>query len=199
MENLNIDGIGNLNKVTELFSQLNCSGTDNCIFVVTNRDFGTVDDPGALMTGNGAVAGAKLGGVAGGVVGAAVGNAISKTVSEAVAEFNKNLDDRQKIAFSKVHPGFLINMLPEGIGVIPLRNSGQMIPNVKDFITDVDNFVFFSKDEIVKKEMKNLLWLKIFKIYFANTKDVGTPWQVPKKHKLVPYQADSFKKLEARI
>ena len=198
MENLNIEGIGDLNKVTELFAQLNCPGSDNCIGVATNRDFGAVVDPGDSISGRVTSAGANVGGIAGGIIGAAVGNAINNTVREAAAEFNQKTDEKQKIAFSTKYAGFLINVTSEGVGVIPLRNGGQLMPNIKDCVTDAANFIFFSNDEIVKREMKNLLWLKVFHLYFANIQ-VGTPWQVPKKHKLVPYQAENFKKLEARL
>ena len=57
MENVSIEGIANLDVVTEMFRQVQCTEQDNCILVVTNRDFGTSANAGAIMTANATIAG----------------------------------------------------------------------------------------------------------------------------------------------
>lgn len=96
------------------------------------------------------------------------------------------------------------NVAIEGIGVIPLRNSGQIVPKVKDLITDIQNFCFFSYEELEYVSLKKLpLVFSSMKLAlcFKNTGElkVDTPWQVPKKHKLVSYQEENFNKLAARL
>ena len=206
MENVAIEGIGDLKVVTELFSEAGCVEGDNCILVVTNRDFiGGSTNAGNLMTANATVVGAKHGGVVGGLVTGAVVGAINESVNEMVGEFNKTLDDRQKIAFDRnTYAGFLVNVISTGIGVIPLRNSGQMVPRVKDLITDKDNFIFFRNDELETKMLKKLpLHFSSVQLAlcFKNTGElkVNTPWELPKKHKLIPYQEENFNKLAARL
>lgn len=205
MENVAIDGIGDLSVVTNLFSQVGCVEADNCILVLTNRDFGTAADAGSLMTATATVAGTKNAGVAGGVVAGAVVGALNAAAGKKVDEFNRSLDYKKKIAFdTTTYAGFLINVVSNGIGVIPLKNSGQIIPKVKDLITDVEHFFFFSNDEIETKQIKKLpLHFSSVKlaICFKNTGElkVETPWELPKKHKLIPYQEENFNKLAARL
>ncbi len=206
MENVAIEGIADLKVVTELFSEAGCVEGDNCIVVVTNRDFiGGNVNAGNLMTANATVVGAKHGGVVGGLVTGAVMGAINESVNEMVGEFNKTLDDRQKIAFDRsTYAGFLLNVVSTGIGVIPLRNSGQMVPKVKDLITVKENFIFFSNDELETKMLKKLpLHFSSVQLAlcFKNTGElkVNTPWELPKKHKLIPYQEENFNKLAARL
>ncbi|MBQ2581390.1 MAG: hypothetical protein II574_07155, partial [Ruminococcus sp.] len=149
MENVSIEGIANLDVVTEMFRQVQCTEQDNCILVVTNRDFGTSANAGAIMTANATIAG----GVA---AGAAVG-AINAAAQQKAGEFYMSLDRRKSIAFdTRTYAGFLVNVISTGIGVIPLKNSGQIIPKVKDLITDLDNFCFFRNDEIESKSLKKL-------------------------------------------
>ena len=206
MENVAIEGIGNLSVVTEMFTQLGCVETDNCIVVATNRDFvGGGLSGGDILKTNATITGAKAGGIVGGLVGGAVANAVNSAVQEQVDAFNQTLDIRQRIAFdTSTYAGFLINVLSTGIGVIPLRNSGQIVPKVKDLITDIQNFCFFSYEELEYVSLKKLpLVFSSMKLAlcFKNTGElkVDTPWQVPKKHKLVPYQEQNFSKLAARL
>ena len=204
MNNVKIDGINNISVVKNLFSSVNCLEDDNCFLVVLNRDYiaPSIDNSSTLKN-NSTVTGAKIGGVAGGIIGGAVANSINTAVEEAVNEFNNKLNDKQKIIFSRnVYCGFLINVVNNGIGVIPLKNSGQLIPKIKDFITDIDNFVFVSNDEIEKIEIQKLpLYFssKKLAIYFKNTGNVSTQWTLPKKHKLVSYQQENFNKLANKI
>ena len=197
MENVAIEGIGNLDIVTEMFRQVQCTEQDNCIVVVTNRDFGTSANAGAIMTANATIAG----GVA---AGAAVG-AINAAAQRKAGEFYMSLDQRKSIAFdTRTYAGFLVNVISTGIGVIPLKNSGQIIPKVKDLITDLENFCFFRNDEIESKSLKKLpLHFSSVKlaICFKNTGElkVDTPWELPKKHKLIPYQEANFNKLVAKL
>lgn len=200
MNNVKIDGINNLNVVRDLFSSVNCLEEDNCFLVVLNRDYvPTSIDPSSTLKTNSTIAGARVGGVAGAVVGSAVANSINSTVEKAVSEFESKLNDKQKIIFSRnVYCGFLINAVSNGIGIIPLINSGQLIPKIKDFITDIDNYIFVSNDEIEKIEIQKLpLYFssKKLAIYFKNTGNVCTQWTLPKKHKLVSYQQENYNKL----
>ena len=205
MENVAIEGIGDINVVTELFRQVQCTEQDNCILVVTNRDFGTSSNAGTIMTANAAIAGTKSGGAAGGVAAGAVVGAINIAAQQKVNQFHESLDQRKRIAFdTRTYAGFLVNVISTGIGVIPLKNSGQILPKVKDLITDVQNFCFFSNDEIESKRLKKLpLHFSSVKlaICFKNTGElkVDTPWELPKKHKLVPYQEANFNKLAASL
>ena len=158
MENVAIEGIGNLSVVTEMFTQLGCVETDNCIVVATNRDFvGGGLSGGDILKTNATLTGAKAGGIVGGLVGGAVANAVNSAVQEQVDAFNQSLDVKQRIAFdTSTYAGFLINVLSTGIGVIPLRNSGQIVPKVKDLITDIQNFCFFSYEELEYVSLKKL-------------------------------------------
>lgn len=198
MENTNIEGIGNINVVKDLFSQVNCLADNNCFLVVVNRDYGTSSSAGDILTTNATIAGSKAGGVAGGIVGGVVANSFNNAVQQAVSEFHSKLNDKQKIVFNNSYCGFLVNIVPNGIGIIPLRNDGQMLPKVKDFKTDLDNYVYFSNDEIEKKQIENLplnFSSKKLAIYFKDLGNVSTPWTLPKKHKLVSYQQDNFNKI----
>ncbi|MBO6165188.1 MAG: hypothetical protein J6O17_02310 [Eubacterium sp.] len=205
MENVAIEGISNLNVVTNLFSQVGCVEADNCILVTTNRDFVGGSNPGNMLTTNATIAGAKNGGLVGGLVAGAVAGAINTSVQNQVNEFHSTLDARQKIAFDRsTYAGFLINVLSTGIGVIPLRNSGQIVPKVKDLITDVEHFFFINYNELEDKQLKKLplnFSSMQFAMCFKNTGKlkVYTPWQLPKKHKLIPYQEANFNKLAARF
>ena len=148
MENVNIDGINDINVVKNLFASVNCLEDDNCFLVVLNRDYvASSIDTNSVLTTNATIVGAKHGGIAGGIIGGAVANSISSTVQQAETEFNNKLNDKQKIIFSRnVYCGFLINVISNGIGIIPLKNSGQLIPKIKDFITDMDKYIFLSND-----------------------------------------------------
>ncbi len=203
MDNVNIDGISNKNVVTDLFSKVNCLENDNCFLVVINRDYGTTSDAGDILTTNATMAGAKNGGVAGGIIGGAIASSINSTVQQAVTEFRSKLNDKQKIIFNtNTYCGYLINIISNGIGIIPLKNDGQLIPKVKDFKTDIENYVFFSNDEIEKIELQKLplnFASKRLAIYFKNLGINCTPWALPKKHKLIPYQKDNFDKLVNKL
>ncbi|MBP3754421.1 MAG: hypothetical protein J6I66_06165 [Lachnospiraceae bacterium] len=205
MENVDIKGLGDIKVVTDLFSQVGCNEDDNCIVIVTNRDFGTGSYAGDIMTTNSTVAGAKAGGVVGGLVAGAVAGAVNAAVQEKVGEFHRSLDYKKQIAFdTRNYAGFLVNVVSNGIGVIPLKNSGQLIPKIKDLKTDADNFVFFENDEIETKALKKLpLHFSSVKlaICFKGTGElkVDTPWECPKKHKLIPYQEENFNKLAAKL
>jgi hypothetical protein len=204
MNNVKIDGIGNLDVVKGLFSSVNCLEDDNCFLVVLNRDYvASSIDNSKTLENNSTVAGTRLGGVAGGIVGGAVASSINSTVEEAVNEFNSKLNDKQKIVFSRnVYCGFLINVVNNGIGIIPLKNSGQLIPKIKDLITDVDNYIFINNDEIEKMEIQKLplhFSSRKLAIYFKNTDNISTPWTLPMKHKLVSYQQENYNKLTKKI
>ena len=75
MNNVNIEGIGNIDTVKALFAGVNCLRSDNCFLVVQNYDYmgSLAGSEGQIMTTNSAVVGAKAGGVAGGMIGAHVG------------------------------------------------------------------------------------------------------------------------------
>lgn len=199
MNNLNIEGINNINMVRELFSRVNGLAADNCFLVVFNRDYGTTSTPGPLLGANSARVGAKAGGLAGGIVGGAIGSAISSSVEQAVHEFQSKLNNKQRIVFAQsVYGGYLLNITPNGIGVIPLTNGNAMVVHVKNFVTDIDNYVFFSNDEISKMEIQKLplrFSAKKLAIYFKGLENNCTPWTLPKKHKLISYQKDSYNKL----
>ena len=204
MENVNIDGINDINVVKNLFASVNCLEDDNCFLVVLNRDYvASSIDTNSVLTTNSTIVGAKHGGIAGGIIGGAVANSISSTVQQAETEFNNKLNDKQKIIFSRnVYCGFLINVISNGIGIIPLKNSGQLIPKIKDFITNMDNYIFLSNDEIKKMEIQKLplnFSSKKLAIYFENTGDISTPWTLPKKHKLVSYQQENYNKLANKL
>ena len=182
MDNVNIDGISNINVVKELFSSVKCIEEDNCILVVLNRDYvnSKVDNNKFLKT-----------------------NIATDIAKEAINEFNKKLNDKEKIIFSRsVYCGYLINVVSNGIGVIPLKSNGQLIPKVKDFITDVDNYIFIGNDEINKIELQKLPLrhsVKKLAIFLKNLDNVCTPWTLPIKHKLVSYQEENYNKLVNKI
>lgn len=205
MENVAIEGISDLRVVTDMFAQVGCVEADNCILVVINRDYGTGAEAGDIMTANATVAGVRGGGAVGGIAAGMVAGAINASVQEKVGAFNRSLDERQRIAFSnRKYAGFLVNVLSTGVGVIPLKNSGQILPKVKDLITDLEYFCFFSYDEMESIKLKKLpLHFSSVKlaICFKNTGElkVDTPWELPKKHKLIPYQEANFNKLAARL
>lgn len=204
MENVKIDGIKDINVVKELFSSVKCLEEDNCFLVVLNREYvaPSIDNSRTLKT-NSTVTGAKVGGVAGGIVGGAVANSINSVTAQAIAEFESKLNDKQKIVFSRnVYCGYLINVVNNGIGIIPLVNSGQLIPKIKDLITDVDNYVFMNNDEIEKIAIQKLplhFSTKKLAIYFKNLDNVSTQWTLPSKHKLIPYQQENFNKLAQKL
>ena len=204
MKDVKIEGISNINEVKNLFSSVNCLEDDNCFLVVLNREYVAPSiDNSKTLKGSSTVAGAKYGGVAGGIIGGAVANSINNVAAEAVNEFNSKLNDKQKIVFSRnVYCGFLINVVDNGIGIIPLRNSGQLIPKIKDFITDIDNYVFINNDEISKIEIQKLplhFSSKKLAIYFKNTDNVSTQWTLPVKHKIISYQQENYIKLSKKI
>ena len=196
MNNVKIDGISNINVVKDLFSSVNCLEDDNCFLVVLNRDYvaPSIDNSATLKNSATRV---------GGVVGGTVASSFDSAVEEAIAEFNNKLKDKQKIVFSRnVYCGFLINVVSNGIGIIPLKNSGQLIPKIKDFITDMDNYVFINNDEIEKIEIQKLplrFSTKKLAIYFKNIDNVSTPWTLPSKHKLISYQQENYDKLAKKL
>lgn len=204
MNNVNIDGIKDINVVKELFSSVNGLEDDNIFLVVLNRDYvpSSIDPTSTLKT-NSTVAGAKIGGVAGGLVGGAIANSMSAAIEETVNEFYSKLTDQQKILFSRnVYCGFLINVVEKGIGVIPLKNSGQLIPKIKDFITDIDGYVFIGNDEIEKIKIEKLpLYFSARKlaIYFKNLGNTSTQWTLPMKNKLLSYQQENYNKLANKL
>ena len=159
--------------------------------------------PTSTLKTNSTVAGAKIGGVAGGLVGGAIGSSMSAAIEETVNEFYSKLTDQQKILFSRnVYCGFLINVVEKGIGVIPLKNSGQLIPKIKDFITDIDGYVFISNDEIEKIKIEKLpLYFSSRKlaIYFKNLGNTSTQWTLPMKNKLLSYQQENYNKLANKL
>lgn len=203
MNNVNIEGISNINVVTNLFAQLNCLSNDNCFLVVVNRDYmASGVAPGNTLNRNATIVGAKTGGIAGGIVGGMVANSINNTVAQAVAEFNSKLNDKQKVIYGSYYCGYLLNITESGIGVIPLINDGQLLPKIKDFKTDLANFVYFSNDEIDKMELQKLplhFSSKKLAIYFKNTGNVATPWQLHKKDKLISYQSANYDKIANRL
>lgn len=204
MNNVNIDGIKDINVVKELFSSVNGLEDDNIFLVVLNRDYVPSSiDPSSTLKTNSTVAGAKIGGVAGGLVGGAIGSSMSAAIEETVNEFYSKLTEQQKVLFSRnVYCGFLINVVEKGIGVIPLKNSGQLIPKIKDFITDIDGYVFISNDEIEKIKIEKLpLYFSSRKlaIYFKNLGNTGTQWTLPMKNKLISYQQENYNKLANRL
>lgn len=204
MNNVKIDKIGNLEEVKNLFSSVKCLEDDNCFLVVLNRDYVPSSiDPSSTLSSSSTRVGAKYGGVAGGLVGGAVANSINSAVAEAVDEFNSKLNDRQKVVFSRnVYCGYLVNIVKDGVGIIPLVNSGQLIPNIKDFITDLDNYVYFKNDEIEKIKIEKLplhFSSRKLAIYFKGLDKTSTPWTLPMKHKLVSYQQENFNKLASKL
>ena len=196
MKNVKIDGIGNLDVVKELFSNVKCMEDDNCFLVVLNRDYvpSSIDPSSTLQSSATRV---------GGLVGGAVASSFNNAVEEAVNEFNSKLNDKQKIVFSRnVYCGYLINVVSNGVGIIPLKNSGQLIPKIKDFITDIDNYVFFKNDEIEKMKIEKLplhFSSRKLAIYFKNLDNVSTQWTLPMKDKLVSYQQENFDKLAKKL
>lgn len=204
MNNVKIDGINNLNVVKDLFSSVNCLEDDNCFLVVLNRDYVPSSiDPSSTLKTNSTITGAKVGGVAGGLVGGAVASSFNSAVEKAVSEFESKLNDKQKIVFSRnVYCGYLVNIVSNGVGIIPLVNSGQLIPKIKDFITDIENYVFMSNDEIEKIKIEKLplhFSSRKLAIYFKNLGNVGTQWTLPMKHKLVSYQEENYNKLAKKL
>lgn len=182
MENVKIDGIGNIDTVKELFSSVKCLEDDNCFLVVSNRDYVASSVENNPFYKN---------------------NMVNVAVEGVINEFNNKLNDKQKIVFSRnVYCGYLINVVNNGIGVIPLKNSGQLIPKIKDFITDIDNYIFINNDEIEKIEIKKLplnFSSKRLAIYFKGLDGANTPWTLPIKHKLISYQQENYDKLAKKI
>ena len=182
MENVKIDGIGNIDVVKDLFKSVKCLEDDNIFLVLLNRDYVASSVENNTFYKN---------------------NAVNKAVAEVVNEFNNKLNDKQKIVFSRnVYCGFLINVVKDGIGVIPLKNSGQLIPNIKAFITDLEKYIFIKNDEIEKIEIQKLplrFSTKKLAIYFKDLDGANTPWTLPMKHKLVSYQEENYNKLVQKL
>ena len=204
MDNVNIDKIKDINVVKDLFSSVNGLEEDNCFLVVLNRDYVPSSiDPSSTLKTNSTVVGSKVGGVAGGLVGGAIASSFNASVEEAINEFNNKLTDQQKILFSRnVYCGFLVNIVDKGIGVIPLKNSGQLIPKIKDFITDIDSYVFINNDEIEKIKIEKLplhFSSRKLAIYFKNLGNTSTQWTLPMKDKLISYQQENYNKLANKL
>ena len=204
MNNVNIDKIKDINIVRDLFSSVNGLEEDNCFLVVLNRDYVPSSiDPSSTLKTNSTVVGSKVGGVAGGLVGGALASSFNASVEEAINEFNNKLTDQQKILFSRnVYCGFLVNIVDKGIGVIPLKNSGQLIPKIKDFITDIDSYVFINNDEIEKIKIEKLplhFSSRKLAIYFKNLGNTSTQWTLPMKDKLLSYQQENYNKLANKL
>ena len=182
MENVKIDGIGNIDVVKELFKSVKCLKDDNIFLVLLNRDYvsSSIENNAFYK-----------------------GNVVNQAVAGVMEEFNNKLNDKQKIVFSRnVYCGFLINVVNDGIGVIPLKNSGQLIPAIKDFVTDLENYIFINNDEIEKMEIKKLplhFSTKKLAIYFKGLDGANTPWTLPIKHKLVSYQEENYNKLVQKL
>ena len=182
MENVKIDGIGNIDVVKELFKSVKCLKDDNIFLVLLNRDYvsSSIENNAFYK-----------------------GNVVNQAVAGVMEEFNNKLNDKQKIVFSRnVYTGYLINIVKDGIGVIPLKNSGQMIPAIKDFVTDLENYIFINNDEIEKMEIKKLplrFSVKKLAIYFKGLDGANTPWTLPIKHKLVSYQEENYNKLVQKL
>ena len=185
-------------------SSVNGVGEDNCFLVVLNRDYVSASiDPSSTLETNATITGAKVGGVAGGLVGGAIAGSMNSAISEAVNEFYSKLTDKQRILFSRnVYCGYLVNITDKGLGVIPLRNSGQLIPKIKDFITDIENYVFINNDEIGRVSIEKLplhFSTKKLAIYFKNLDNISTQWTLPTKNKLVSYQEENCSKLASKL
>lgn len=182
MENVKIDGIGNIDVVKDLFKSVKCIKDDNIFLVVLNRDYVASSVENNTFYKN---------------------NAVNQAVAGVIEEFNNKLNDKQKIVFSRnVYCGFLINIVKDGIGVIPLKNSGQLIPKIKDFITDIDNYIFIKNDEIEKIEIKKLPLrskVKRLAVYFKDLDGANTPWTLPVKDKIVSYQEENYNKLAQKL
>ena len=203
MENVNVDGISNIDTVTSLFKSVNGLGEDNCFLVVTNRDYGTASSLGGAYNANATRVGAKNGGIVGGVIAGAVSNSVTKVANEAIAEFRSKLNDKQQIVFdTAIYGGFLINITSNGVGIIPLTNDGKILPNVKNFKTDLEHYVYFDNDEIDRIELQKMALhfkSKRLAIYFKGLEKNYTPWEVFKKHKLISYQEDNYNKLVNKL
>lgn len=204
MENVNIDKIKDIDAVKELFASVNGLEEDNCFLVVLNRDYVAASiDPSSTLKTSSTVVGVKAGGIAGGIVGGAIANSVNASVESALNEFYSKLTDEQKVLFSRnVYCGYLVNIVDKGIGVIPLKNSGQLIPKIKDFITDIDNYVFIGNDEIEAIKIEKLPFYfssKKLAIYFKNLGKTSTQWTLPMKNKIVTYQQENFNKLADKL
>lgn len=205
MTNVNIEGIGNIETVKSLFAAVNCLREDNCFLVVQNYDYmgSMAGSTGDIATTNAAIVGAKKGGVAGGLVGGLVAGAVSNAVNEAVEEFHRSLDDKKKIVFdTTVYGGYLVNVVADGVGIIPLSNNGKLTPSIKNFITDIDNYIYFGNDEIEALKLEKLplrFSTKKLAIYFKDMQKTCPRWVCPAKNKLVPYQEENFKKMLSRL
>ena len=211
MDNVKIDKIKDINVVKDLFSSVNGLEEDNCFLVVLNRDYVPSSiDPSSTLKTNSTVVGSKVGGVAGGLVGGALASSFNASVEEAINEFNNKLTDQQKILFSRnVYCGFLVNIVDKGIGVIPLKNSlssltypWEALPKIKDFITDIDSYVFINNDEIEKIKIEKLplhFSSRKLAIYFKNLGNTSTQWTLPMKDKLLSYQQENYNKLANKL
>ena len=202
-ENIDVNGLNDINLVTNLFSKVNGLGEDNCFLVVLNRDYLVTGGAADSLNVAGARVGAKAGGVAGGIVGGAIANSITNSVNQAVAEFHTKLNDKQKVIYNNsVYGGFLVNITSNGMGVIPLTNNNKIIANIKNFRTDIDNYVYFANDEIEKIELRKMplrFSVKQLAVRFKNLGNVATPWTLPKKHKLISYQKENYEKLVNKL
>lgn len=203
MQNVNIDGIGNIETVKALFSGLNYLKDDNCFLVVQNFDYmgSLAGSQGTMLTTNSAIAGVKAGGVAGGIVGGLVGNAVASSVNKAVEEFHASLDEKKKIVFdTTIYGGYLVNVTKEGIGIIPLSNNGKLTPSIKNFSTDIEHFISFTNEELESIKLEKLplrFSTKKLALRFKGT-SACPRWVCPSKNKLIPYQEENFKKLANR-
>ena len=116
----------------------------------------------------------------------------------------EELNSKLKIILNKnKYFAFLINKTNEGIGVIPLIDSGNIIFREKNVKADISNFVYIKNEEVKEiKITKNYTELihgnKVLKIVFPEQKYYKKPetdWAIPKKHKLFKFQAEEYEKL----
>lgn len=194
------DGLNDINVVSNLFAKVNGLSNDNCFLIVLNRDYNTMDSTSIMKT-NAKIAGFKNGGVAGGLIGGAIASSAADSIQKTISEFQSKLNDKEKILFANnaYYGGFLVNITPNGLGVIPLTNSNKLIPNVKNFQPDLNNYVYFDNSEIETIKIEKLplhFSSKRLAVYFKNLDNVCTQWTLLKKHKLIPYQKDNYNKLE---
>lgn len=196
---INYKEFNELEKVTNLFKQVNYIKENNCFLYTLNRAY--LPGQNQLMTNGGIVSGAKIGGVAGSVAGGIVGNAVANNLNEVVQQTVNSIENEsiKQLMNNNDICGYIINRTEEGFGFIPLTNNHKMITKIEDVEAHLDKFVSIKNEEIKELSLKKIAFnfnRRILKITLKSEKATPTlTLTIPTKSKEIKYQENNCKEL----
>lgn len=162
-----------LEKVTNLFKNMDCVGNKNCYFICY-RD-----------TTKESIKYGAIGGALGGALGGAIAGAINSFSTECVNGMEK-------------FDGYLFNWTDTGIGIIPLKYKGVMLTvNPSKMQTQIDKYRFIKNEDIesIIVQKFNVFNSKVKKIKITFKDEKSKMYLIANmKEKLIPYQEDNFVK-----